>query len=228
MTNSWHDFLLIWVHKSIEKFRATLKPSEGQRDCSWLMVLPNGWIFGQKNISCQRRRFWMVFWDIHPAIVQISPGWWNILNAAALGFALGNMKNRRVAEIEEYMPHEKMYQKDFPKGNSSPFHVLFYKILYVFFLKNVQIAYQYFGCLGCYPRKRRPGFDQKKMTQHSLAENCCSWIWEANGFPRYPAMGCREDSSLISKLPSGYLILKRLPLWQKGYQLGFFRSTFAT
>jgi len=88
------------------------------------------------------------------------------------------MKNRRVSEIEEYIPHEKMYQKDFPKGlpkgKLKPISRPILQDFICFFLKNVQVAYQYFGCLGCSPRKRRPGFDQKKMTQHSLAENCCS------------------------------------------------------
>lgn len=88
------------------------------------------------------------------------------------------------------------------------------------------------GCLSIFclswllSTQKTTWFWPKKMTQHSLAENCCSWIWEPNGFPRYPAMSCREDSSLISKLPSGYLVLKRLPLWQKGYQLGFFSIHF--
>ena len=136
------------------------------------------------------------------------------------------LRNRRVHTTWKDVP------KGLPKRTSQretqAHFTSYFTRLYSFFLKNVQVAYQYFGCLGCSPRKRRPGFDQKKMTQHSLAENCCSWIWEPNDFPRYPAMGCREDSSLISKLPSGYLILKRLPLWQKGYQLGFFRSIFAT
>lgn len=88
-----------------------------------------------------------------------------------MGFALGIMKNRRVAEIEEYIPHEKMYQKDSAKGNSSNLLQDFTS----FFLNMYRLLINILVVLVAIHAKRRPGFDQEKDDSTlTSAENCCS------------------------------------------------------
>lgn len=183
------------------------------------MVFPSGWIFGKKIFPAKGEGFgW--FLDIHPAIVQTSPGGWNILNAAALGFALGIMKNRRVAEIEEYIPHEKMYQKDSPKETQ----VIFYKILRVFFWTCT-------GCLSIFwlswllsTQKDDLVLTKKKMTQHSLRRKTAAAEFEnLMAFQDILKWAADKIAPWFPSCPQNTLFWKGyIPPWQKGYQLGFF------
>ena len=154
------------MHPSNVTVRLVLVPHviKGQRDGSWLMG------FFRSDGSLERFFFpkekvfgW--FGDIYPwfrpfrvgEIFSLPSAVTAIPNAAALGFALGNMKNRKPAEIEQHITHEKMYI-GLPKRKLKPVSSPILPDFYMIFLNMYRLLVNILGPFHSFPPKKATWF----------------------------------------------------------------------